>query len=51
MGRFKKGELTQEAFDVIKHDIGCLEVTDSIDNRYHLKLLMGNLKDIFGIIH
>lgn len=48
MSKFKKGELTKESLDVIMHDIGCLEVTDIIDNRYHLNLLIKNLKDIWG---
>lgn len=46
--RFKKGQLTKEAFKVIMHDLECLELKDTKDNKYHLKLLKGNLKDIFG---
>ena len=45
--KFKKGETTKEAFKVIMHDLECLEIKDTKDNKYHLKLLKGNLKDIF----
>lgn len=47
--RFKKGELTKEAFDVIMHDLNCLEIEETEDNEYHLNLLKGNLTDIFGM--
>jgi hypothetical protein len=46
--RFKKGELTQEAYDIIMHDLQSLELSSNSDNDYHYKLLKGNLKDIFG---
>jgi len=49
MAKFKKAELTQESFDVIMHDLGCLELKDTEDNKYHYDLLKGNLKDIFGL--
>ncbi len=45
--KFKKGETTKEAFKVIMHDLECLKIKDTKDNKYHLKLLKGNLKDIF----
>lgn len=47
--RFKKGQLTKEAFDVIMHDLACIEITHNEDNIYHLNLVIGNLKDIFGV--
>ena len=48
--RFKKGELTKEAFDVLNHDLECLDLSaDREINEYHYNLLKGNLKDIFGI--
>lgn len=47
--RFRKGELTKEVYDVIIHDLECLELKDTNNNKYHYKLLKGNLSDIFGI--
>jgi len=47
--RFKKGEITKEVFEVIMHDLSCLELKQTKDNTYHYKLLKGNLKDIFGV--
>lgn len=47
--KFKKGELTRGAYKVIMHDLACLELKKTPDNIYHYKLLIGNLKDIFGI--
>ena len=49
MGKFKKGEITKEAYDVIMHDLECLELKYTEDNEYHKRLLKGNLKDIFGV--
>jgi len=46
--RFKKGETTKEALKVIIHDLECLELKDTKDNKYHYNLLKGNLKDIFN---
>ena len=46
--RFKKGQLTKEVYDVIMHDLECLELKKTKDNKYHYDLLKGNLQDIFG---
>ena len=46
---FKKGELTKESFFVIMHDLECLELKDTKDNKYHYDLLKENLEDIFGM--
>lgn len=46
---FKAGELTKEAFKVLMHDLECLEMKDTEDNKYHYRLLKSNLADIFGI--
>jgi len=46
--KFEKGELTKESYRIIMYDLECLELKDTKDNRYHYKLLKGNLKDIFG---
>ena len=46
--KFKKGELTKEAYKVIMHDLECLELKKTKDNEYHFRLLRANLKDIFG---
>ena len=46
--RFKKGELTREAFSVIMNDLYCLELKDTKDNKYYFDLIVGNIKDIFG---
>jgi len=36
---------------VIMFDLGCLELKNTEDNKYHYKLLEGNLKDLFnGVI-
>lgn len=49
--RFKKGQLTQESFKVIMHDLNNLVLDNrfSKDNIYHFNLLRDNLKDIWGI--
>ena len=47
--RFKKGQTTKEAYAVIMHDLECLELPNTQNNVYHLALLVGNLKDIFGV--
>ncbi len=47
--KFKKGEITKEAFNVLMHDLECLELKDTKDNKYHYDLLTSNLKDIFGV--
>ncbi len=31
------------------HDLECLELKDTEDNKYHYDLLTGNIKDLFGI--
>ena len=46
--KFKKGEITPKAFKVIMHDLECLELKDTKDNKYHLNLLKSNLTDLFG---
>ena len=46
--KFKKGEITKESFKIIMHDLGCLELVNSSDNKYHYELLKGNLEDIWG---
>lgn len=46
--RFKKGELTREAFSVLINDLKSIKTTNK-DNKYYLKLLEGNIKDIFGM--
>jgi len=36
---------------VIMHDLGCLQLKDTEDNKYHYDLLKGNLEDLFnGIV-
>jgi len=47
--KFEKGELTKEVFKVIMHDLECLELKKTKDNKYHYTLLKNNIKDIFGI--
>lgn len=47
--RFKKGDLTKESLSVIMHDLECLELKDTEDNKYHYELLKNNLNDIFGL--
>jgi hypothetical protein len=32
---------------IIFHDLECLELKDTEDNKYHYKLLKGNLEDLF----
>ena len=44
----KKGEVTGEIFKVLMHDLQCLELKDTKDNKYHYNLLMGNLTGLFG---
>ena len=46
--KFKKGETTKEALKVLMYDLESLELKDTKENQYHLKLLKGNLKDIFN---
>ena len=48
MTRFKKGELSEEAFKVVMHDLGCMSI-GSDDDQYHYDLLKGNLEDLFGM--
>jgi hypothetical protein len=48
--KFKKGDLSRDAFSVIMHDLECLDLRANVkDNEYHYNLLKQNLKDIFGI--
>ena len=49
MTKFKKGELTQESLKVILHDLECLELRKTKDNKYHYDLLRQNLLDIWGV--
>ena len=46
--KFKKGQTTKEAYKILIHDLECLELKETEDNKYHYELLVGNLKDIFG---
>jgi hypothetical protein len=46
--RFKKGELSREAFNIIMYDLECLELKKKEDNVYHKNFIIGNLEDIFG---
>jgi len=46
---FYHEEDVKEAYKVIMHDLECLTISDSKNNRYHYKLLVGNIKDLFGI--
>jgi hypothetical protein len=46
--KFKKGQLTQESYDVIIYDLDCLALKNNAENEYHLTLLRDNLNDIFG---
>ena len=46
--KFKKGELNQDSFSVIMHDLMCLQLKDTDDNTYHYNLLKQNLKDLWG---
>jgi len=46
--KFKKG-IGKEKFKVLMHDLECLELKKTKDNKYHYDLLVGNLKDIFNI--
>ena len=48
--RFKKGEITQESYKVIIYDLECLDIVLTKNNQYHLDILKGNLKDIFGVL-
>jgi len=47
--KFKKGSLAKETFKVIMYDLECLELKETKDNICHYNLLVGNLKDVFGI--
>jgi len=47
--RFKKGTLTTEAYKILMHDLESIEISMNDFNKYHYDLLVGNLKDIFGI--
>ena len=47
--RFKKGTLSKEAYNVIMYDLECLDLKRTEDNKYHFRLLVENLNDIFGI--
>jgi len=46
--KLKEGRTNKEAFDVIMHDLECLDLKKSLDNTYHYDLLKGNLEDLFG---
>ena len=47
--KFKKGQITKESFEVIMHDLETLWLRDTKENKYYYDLLVGNLKDIFGV--
>jgi len=47
--RFQKGEITQETYNVIMHDLECLEIPQTKSNMYHYALLKGNIQDLFGV--
>jgi len=47
--RFKKGTTSKDAYNIIMHDLECLEFEETQNNKYHYKLLKGNLKDLFGV--
>lgn len=49
MTRFKKGETSKEAYDIIMHDLESLNLSADKNNNYHYNLLKRNLKDIFGV--
>ena len=46
--KFQIGELSRESFEVIMHDLECLELKQTKDNNYHKDLLLNNLRDIWG---
>ena len=43
--KFKK-KLTKEELKVLLHDLECLELKNTEDNKYHYKLLKENLIDL-----
>lgn len=48
--KIKKGTTSKEAYKVIMHDLECLDLDrDNKKNEYHYNLLVGNLKDLFGV--
>ena len=47
--KFKYRQINKEVFKVLMYDIECLEMKKTKDNTYHYNLLIGNLKDIFGV--
>lgn len=48
--RFKKLKgVTKDMKETIFYDLECLELKHTEDNDYHYKLLVENLKDIFGV--
>jgi hypothetical protein len=47
--KFKKGDLSREAFRIIMSDIESLELRQTESNTYHINLLKDNLKDIFDL--
>ncbi len=49
MNKFTKNTRSKEALKVIMHDLECLELKKTKDNSYHYNLLVGNLKDLFGV--
>ena len=48
--RFTKNTRSKEAFNILMYDIGCLEMLITGDNMYHKKMLIDNLKDLFGVV-
>lgn len=48
--KFKKLKgVNQEIISVIFHDLECLELKKTKDNKYHYDLLKQNLKDLFRV--
>ena len=45
--KFKK-KITKEELNVLLHDLECLELKDTKDNKYHYNLLRRNLLDLGG---
>ena len=44
---FKQGECTPESFRVVMHDLECILIPQTYVNKWHYKILEGNLRDIF----
>lgn len=46
--RLKK-KLTKDEIEILLHDLECLELKKTKDNKYHYDLLRNNLKDLGGL--